>query len=103
MPSDDPIIIGEGSVAAKAASKVIVPHWRDVFKRWSFWLGVIGSGVTTFALYAPDVALQVWLSMPADLKEVLPPNFVRWFGLALFISSNIAAFIKQRSLSGAKS
>lgn len=97
MPSDDPIIIGEGSMASRMAAKAIVPHWRDIFKRWSFWLGVAGSAVTTFAITAPDAALHVWLIMPQDIKDTLPPTFVRWFGVSLFVMSNIAMFIKQRA------
>lgn len=80
----------------QVVNKVVTPNWRDVLKRWSFWLATAGTAVTTFALSAPDTVLQMWIILPQDLKSVLPVEFVRYFGIALFIASNAAALIKQR-------
>lgn len=77
-------------------AKTVVPNWREVKKRWSVRLGVIGTLITGFAIGAPDIALQVWVAMPMDLKAALPPDFVKWFGLALLIAGQAAAFIRQR-------
>lgn len=80
----------------QVADKVVVHNWRDVLKRYSFWLGIAGTAVTGFAVYAPEIMLQAWLAFPADLKQALPPNFAKYFGLFLFAASNVAMFIKQR-------
>lgn len=80
----------------QTVEKVVVPNWREVKKRWSVRLGVIGTLITGFAVAVPDVALQVWVAMPMDLKAALPPDFVKWFGLGLLIAGQAAAFIRQR-------
>lgn len=82
----------------QVVDKVITPNWRDVFKRWSFWLATAGTAVTTFTLAAPDTVLQMWIILPQDLKSALPVEFVRYFGIGLFIASNVAALIKQRKV-----
>ena len=80
----------------KAVEKVVVPNWRNVLKRWSFRLSTVGTGIVVFAMSAPETALHAWVLLPDDLKTFLPPNFVKGFGIALFIASNIAMFIKQK-------
>lgn len=79
----------------KVVTKVVAPNWRDVVKRWSFWLSTAGTVVVSWAISAPETVLHVWLMMPDDLKAVLPPNFVKQFGIGLFIASNVAMILKQ--------
>ena len=80
----------------KVVQKVVAPNWREVVKRWSFLLSTAGTVVVGYAIAAPEAVLHVWLMMPDDLKAVLPPNFVKQFGIALFIASNVAMILKQR-------
>jgi hypothetical protein len=76
----------------------ITPNWREVLRRWSFWLGAAGSLITSFALAAPDTALHVWALLPMDMKEALPTDFVKYVGIVLFFAATVAQLIKQRSI-----
>lgn len=74
---------------------VIVPHWRLVFKQWSFWLGVIGATLTSLLVALPQFALEVWLMMPPDLKTTLPEKYTPLIGVGVFVLSLISKFIMQ--------
>ncbi len=77
---------------------VIVPHWRLIFKQWSFWLGVVGTALTSALLALPDLALQVWLMMPADLKATIPEHYTPFIGVGVFVLGLIAKFVRQAKL-----
>ena len=76
----------------------IVEHWRLIFKQWSFWLGAIGTAITSALLASPDLALQVWLMMPPDLKATIPERYTPFIGVGVFVLGLIAKFVKQAKL-----
>lgn len=76
----------------------IVSHWRTIFKQWSFWLGAAGTAITSALLASPDLALQVWLMMPPDLKATIPERFTPFIGVGVFVLGLIAKFIRQTKL-----
>lgn len=76
----------------------IVPHWRLIFKQWSFWLGVVGTALTSALLALPDFALQVWLMMPADLKATIPEQYTPFIGVGVFVLALVAKFVRQAKL-----
>lgn len=76
----------------------IVSHWRLIFKQWSFWLGTIGTAITSALLASPDLALQVWLMMPDDLKATIPARYTPFIGVSVFVLGLVAKFIKQAKL-----
>lgn len=76
----------------------LVTHWRLVLRQWSFWLGVVGTALTSALLAFPDLALQVWLMMPDDLKRTIPERYTPFIGVGIFALSLIAKFIKQAKL-----
>lgn len=76
----------------------IVPHWRLIFKQVSFWLGIVGTALTTAFLALPDFALQVWLMMPPDLKATIPERYTPFIGVGVFVLSLIGKFVRQPKL-----
>lgn len=76
----------------------IVSHWRLIFKQWSFWLGIVGTTLTTAFLALPDFALQVWLMMPPDLKATIPERYTPFIGVGVFVLSLIGKFVRQPKL-----
>lgn len=76
----------------------IVSHWRLIFKQWSFWLGVAGTVLTSALLALPDLALQVWLMMPADLKATIPERYTPFIGVGVFVLGLVAKFVRQAKL-----
>jgi hypothetical protein len=81
----------------------LVPDWRLIWRHWSFRLGVIGTALTSLFLAVPDLALQVWLAMPDDLKAVIPQRYMPFVGVAIMGLSFVAKFIKQAKLEAMKS
>lgn len=79
---------------------IVVPNWRKIFKRWSFWLGSGALAVLTWFLQAPESAIMAWAALPEDIKAMLPPTFVKHFGMGLLVASILAQFIRQRNLQG---
>lgn len=76
----------------------IVSHWRLIFKQWSFWLGVAGTVLTSALLALPDLALQVWLMMPSDLKATIPERYTPFIGVGVFVLGLVAKFVRQAKL-----
>lgn len=81
----------------------LVSHWRLILRQWSFWLGLIGTAVTSALLAVPDLALQLWLMMPPDLKATIPERYTPFIGVGIFALGLIAKFIKQAQLEAARS
>jgi predicted membrane chloride channel (bestrophin family) len=76
----------------------LVEHWRLILRQWSLWLGVVGTAVTSALLASPDMALQVWLMMPADLKATIPQQYTPFIGVGIFVLGLVAKFINQAKL-----
>src|SRR5690606_19647404 len=79
----------------------LIPQWRLWWRLWSVRLPLIGLAVLAFFLELPDVALSVWLALPADLKSYLPPDFGKYLGYAIILGTPIARVIRQRRLDAA--
>lgn len=76
----------------------LIPEWRHGLKLWSVRLQLIGLALLGFFAQFPDVALDAWNMLPADIKALLPETFVRWFGFVFLVASPIARFIKQSNI-----
>lgn len=78
--------------------KLIVPHWRLILRQWSFWLGLAGTAVTSALLAVPELAMQLWMAMPEDLKATIPERYTPFIGVGIFALGLIAKFIRQARL-----
>lgn len=76
----------------------LIEGWRKWYRLWSIRLGLLGTAITAVFLAIPDAALQVWAILPGDIKETLPPEFVKYFGLFLMAAGSFARIIKQNKL-----
>lgn len=82
-------------IKAKVAKRVI-PNWRDAHKWWSVRFGVLAVALEGVLTAAPEVAQEVWLGLPEELKAELPENFVKWIAWGLIAASMIARITKQK-------
>lgn len=73
----------------------LIDDWRQFSKFWSVRLGVIGTALTSALIASPDLALHAWNALPADLKALLPKNYIALIGVAFFVLSLVARIIKQ--------
>ena len=62
----------------------LVDDWKDVWKWYSTWVGVVGG-------FAPTV----WLSVPKDLREAMPTEWLAVGGGVFFVAMLVARTIDQ--------
>lgn len=76
----------------------LVAHWRKWWKMWSVWLSIIGSSLLAFVTFAPQQVLEIWSSLPPDLKSAIPEDILSRITYAVWILAIIAKFIRQKKL-----
>lgn len=59
-------------------------------KRLSNWLIGIWMAICSAIQVFPDVAMQVWMMMPDDLKSALPPFTVKAISYSVLVVSMLA-------------
>lgn len=76
----------------------LIRDWRKAWKFWSIRLGLIGTALTSIFLASPEAALYAWALLPEDIKTHMPPEVVKYMGIAILAGSFVARIIKQPKL-----
>ena len=76
----------------------LIEDWRNFWRFWSVRLGIVGSAITGVLIAFPDVALSAWAMMPADLKLLIPLQYMPLIGVVVFALSIVARLVKQKNL-----
>lgn len=76
----------------------LIEGWRKFYKYWSIQLGAAGVVVTSVLISSPTIAIEAWTALPSDLKSFIPPNYMPFIGVGIFVLSMIAKFIVQSKL-----
>ena len=76
----------------------MIDNWRNAWKFWSLRLQAAGLAVLVF----PDLLVESWLFLPAELKAMLPAEYASIVGISLIAAGMIARLIKQRKLNETK-
>lgn len=69
---------------------------RVWWRLWSIRLGILGTTLAGAAVAFPDMALQAWAGLPYEVRQLIPEQFMPMIGIALFVLSMLARFVKQR-------
>lgn len=72
----------------------IVSDWREMWKRWSLQLKVLGALV----MAASEALGTSWQQLPPDLRAYIP--HANTIGLSLFVMGIVASFIRQGKKDG---
>ncbi|ERH64935.1 hypothetical protein N172_18995 [Pantoea dispersa EGD-AAK13] len=75
-----------------------VKHARLLFKTWSVWLASLGSMLSAWVQSFPSSALDAWNALPADIKEILPHNYLGLIGAFMVAMGVLAQFVRQKNL-----
>lgn len=75
-----------------------IDNKEDFFKFWSVRLGIVGTALTSFMIAFPDLVLHAWGVLPPELKSAIPPQYMPFIGVMVFVASIIARRIKQKKL-----
>jgi hypothetical protein len=76
----------------------LIDNWKTAWRFWSVRLNALGLAILAFVQFDPVAALAVWNMMPAAVRDVLPRDFLVWFGVALFALSMLARVVRQPKL-----
>ena len=76
----------------------MIDNWRKAWRFWSLRLQAAGLAVLAF----PDLLVESWLFLPAELKAMLPAEYASIVGISLIAAGMIARLIKQRKLNETK-
>lgn len=73
----------------------LVDNWRGGWKWWSVRLNLIGNALLWSMLGWPDVAREIWASLPDEIKMLLPTRTALWIPALIFVAGLIARYIQQ--------
>lgn len=79
-----------------------VKHARLLFKTWSVWLASLGSMLSAWVQSFPSSALDAWNSLPQDVKDILPHNYLGMIGAFMVAMGVMAQFVRQKGLNQQK-
>lgn len=80
------------------SSLEFVHHARLLFRTWSLWLATLGSVTGAWVQSFPDSAMRAWQLLPADLKSVIPADYLGIISTFLVAMAVMAQFVRQRPL-----
>lgn len=76
----------------------LIDNWKQALNFWSIRLSAIGTALSALFIAAPDSALFAWNSLPQDLKDAIPENYLPWLSVGILVLSMFARIIKQEKL-----
>lgn len=76
----------------------LVEGWQKWHKFWSTRLGALGVTVTSIFVADPNAAQTFWNNLPSDVKSLVPPQYMPFIGIGLFVVSMVARFVVQQKL-----
>lgn len=76
----------------------LIPDWRNWWRFWSLRLGALGTALAAWLIASPEAALAAWAALPQDLKAFIPPDYMPFIGVGLFVLSMFARVTKQEKL-----
>lgn len=76
----------------------LIENWRKWYKLWSVRLVALGTVLAGWFIASPDAFLQVWMMLPQDLKDTLPPEVVKYIPIAILTAGTLARVVKQNKL-----
>lgn len=77
----------------------LIPQWRQFWRMTSIQLQALALAFFSYLTAVPDAAIQLWSILPVDIRESIPPGYVKWFGITLIAFGIFARLIKQPKLS----
>ena len=75
-----------------------VAHAKLLWKAWSIWLASFGSLLSAWVQSFPDAALNAWVSLPQDVKDIIPHNYLGLIGAFMVAMGVISQFVRQNKL-----
>lgn len=74
----------------------LIDDWQRAWRWWSVRLNVAGTTLLAWFLAFPDVAREIWLVIPDELKALLPTRVAYFIPLIILFAANVARIVKQK-------
>lgn len=65
------------------------------YRLWSIRLGLAGTAVTSALVAVPDWTVTLWNTLPYEVRQFVPPQYMPLIGVGLFVLSMVARFVRQ--------
>jgi hypothetical protein len=76
----------------------LIEEWKKAYRFWSVRLSLIGSAILSAFFAFPEAMIDVWNSIPGDLKTYFPAEWAKWIPIAIIIAGVLARLFKQKKL-----
>jgi len=76
----------------------LIENWRIVYKFWSVRLTAVGTLMVGYIAAVPDILVSAWNMLPADLRTIIPPNYLLYISVGIFIAGMFSRVVKQDKL-----
>jgi len=73
----------------------LVPEAREWWMLYSTRFNAIGAALLAWVTFDPVSVLGVWNMMPANLRQIVPPDVFQIIALILFALGMLGRFVKQ--------
>lgn len=73
----------------------LIKDWKDWWRWWSLRLTAAGTALSGYLMANPDIAVTMWLQIPDDIRQYLPPEYMPAIGLFVVLVGQVARFLKQ--------
>ena len=70
----------------------LINGWRTWHKWWSTRLKIVG----LLLIAAPEAVITAWASIPHDIKETIPHEWITTVGIFLVVASSFAQLVRQK-------
>lgn len=81
----------------------LIDCWQNFWRFWSIRFTALGSLLLGYIAAVPDALSMAWSALPDDAKTFIPPNYLMYISLALFVIGMFSRIIKQEKLNANKS
>lgn len=76
----------------------LISQWKSFWRMWSIRFNAIGVALLGYIAVSPEIVLHAWNMLPMELKQVIPPNYMVWITVILFVLAMISRVVKQEKL-----
>lgn len=76
----------------------LIDDWQKFWRMWSIRFTALGSLLLAYIAAVPDAIFTAWAALPEEFKGFIPPNYLMYISLGLFVIGMISRVIKQEKL-----
>lgn len=76
----------------------LIEEWRQAWRMWSVRFAAIGTAIMGVLLTYPEIILEVWNTIPADVKYFIPHDVGKYLSLIFFVLIFVSRIIRQEKL-----